>query len=270
MKEILQAPFIIDFVDNIDNMYRLGWDERNAGNISYLLTEEEVARYLDLNHVERTFDFGFDVSPLIGKLFLVTGSGKYFKNVKKNIPESIGIIRINSDGHSANIIWGFAGGGRPTSEISTHLLSHIERLKIDHHHRVIMHTHASNLIAMSFVEELNDKEFTKSLWRMNTECIIVFPDGVGVIPWMVCGNKEIGLITAKKFRETRIIIWTMHGVFASGTSLDEAFGLIETAEKAAQTYMLLLNLPVKRNITDDQLLSLAKAFGVQPKTDFFE
>ena len=31
------------------NMYRLGWDERNGGNISYMLETEQVAEYLDLN-----------------------------------------------------------------------------------------------------------------------------------------------------------------------------------------------------------------------------
>ena len=33
------------------NMYRLGWDERNGGNISYMLETKQVAEYLDLNNV---------------------------------------------------------------------------------------------------------------------------------------------------------------------------------------------------------------------------
>lgn len=63
------------------NMYRLGWDERNGGNISCLLDTDEVADYLDINNVVRTIPIGFRAESLIGKIFLVTGTGKYFKNV---------------------------------------------------------------------------------------------------------------------------------------------------------------------------------------------
>ncbi len=53
-----------------------------------MLDEKEVAEYLDLNKVIRTIPLAgvneapFDVTPLIGKIFIVTGTGKYFKNVK--------------------------------------------------------------------------------------------------------------------------------------------------------------------------------------------
>jgi len=63
-------------------MYRLGWDERNGGNISYLLDEAEVEEYLDLTRVIRTIPTGFDAKTLIGRIFIVTGTGKYFKNVE--------------------------------------------------------------------------------------------------------------------------------------------------------------------------------------------
>ena len=33
------AKFLQDFVDTTENMYRLGWDERNAGNLSILIDE---------------------------------------------------------------------------------------------------------------------------------------------------------------------------------------------------------------------------------------
>jgi rhamnulose-1-phosphate aldolase len=62
-------------------MYRLGWDERNGGNISYLLEESEVGEYLDLDTVIRNIPTGFDASALIGRIFSVTGTGKYFKTL---------------------------------------------------------------------------------------------------------------------------------------------------------------------------------------------
>ena len=42
MKNILNAPFVEEMKKTCANMYRLGWDERNGGNISYLLKKEEV------------------------------------------------------------------------------------------------------------------------------------------------------------------------------------------------------------------------------------
>ena len=49
MKDILTAPFLTEFTRMCSNMYRLGWDERNGGNISYRLDEKEVGGYLDLS-----------------------------------------------------------------------------------------------------------------------------------------------------------------------------------------------------------------------------
>lgn len=36
MKNVLTAPFVREMCKTASNMYRLGWDERNGGNISYL------------------------------------------------------------------------------------------------------------------------------------------------------------------------------------------------------------------------------------------
>ena len=42
MREILNAPFLVEMMRTTANMYRLGWDERNGGNISLLLDEAEL------------------------------------------------------------------------------------------------------------------------------------------------------------------------------------------------------------------------------------
>ena len=110
-KNILTAPFVLAMEDTTANMYRLGWDERNGGNISYLLDEKEVAQYLDLTQVKRTIPTGFDATALIGTIFIVTGTGKYFKNVKGDPENNLGIIRIAQDGTTAELLWGYADGG---------------------------------------------------------------------------------------------------------------------------------------------------------------
>jgi rhamnulose-1-phosphate aldolase len=264
-KNILNAPFVTAMEETASNMYRLGWDERNGGNISYLLDEKEVAEYLDLTHVIRTIPTGFDAKALIGKIFIVTGTGKYFKNVQADPETNLGIIRIAQDGTTAELLWGYRDGGKFTSELPAHLMSHISRLSVDPENRVVMHCHPTNLLAMTYVHELNTDSFTHTLWQMSTECVVVFPDGVEVLPWMLCGTNEIGEATAEKMKSARSVVWALHGLYGAGKSLDEAFGLVETVEKAATIYMLTAHLPRVNTITDAQLKLLADAFHVTPK-----
>ena len=98
MKDIFSAPFIREMGKTASNMYRLGWDERNGGNISYRLREEEVGEYLDLGKVIREIPIGFDAPSLAGEIFVVTGTGKYFKNVEDDPETNLGVIRIKKDG----------------------------------------------------------------------------------------------------------------------------------------------------------------------------
>lgn len=270
MKDILNAPFVTEMRKTAANMYRLGWDERNGGNISYLLDENEVSEYLDINNTLRTMPLGFDAALLAGKIFIVTGTGKYFKNVDGDPENNLGIIRISEDGKSALLLWGYNDGGKFTSELPSHLMGHIARLSVDPENRVIMHSHPTNTLAMNYVHELDEKKFTHTLWEMCTECIVVFPDGVGVLPWMLCGTNEIGEATAKKMKEYRLVIWGMHGIYGAGKTMDETFGLIETVEKAAQIFMLTSHLPRINTIKDEDMVRLAEAFGVKYRKDFLD
>ena len=262
MKNIFEAPFVREMEKTTANMYRLGWDERNGGNVSYLLDEKEVAEYLDLNHAIRTIPTGFDAKPLIGKIFIVTGTGKYFKNVESDPETNLGIVRIGKDGTTAELLWGYKDGGRFTSEFPAHMMSHMARLAVDPQHRIVMHTHPTYTIAMNAVCPLDEKDFTKRLWKSNTEAVVVFPDGVGVLPCMICGTNEIGEATAAKMKDFRLVVWTNHGIYGTGKTMDEAFGLIETVEKTAQIYMLTLG-HVVNEIPDEVIKGLAKLWNLK-------
>ncbi|MBO5851896.1 MAG: rhamnulose-1-phosphate aldolase [Clostridia bacterium] len=270
MKNILKAPFIKEMQNTCLNMYRLGWDERNGGNVSYMLDEKEVSKYLNINKVIRKIPLTIDATLLANKIFIVTGAGKYFKNAGDSPETTFGIIKISKDGKCAELLWGYKDGGRFTSELPAHLMSHMARLVVDSENRVVMHTHPTYTLAMNFVHELDDKKFTHSLWQMCTECIAVFPEGVGVLPWMLCGTNSIGEATANKMKDFRVVIWGMHGVYGAGKTLDETFGLIETVEKAAQIYMLTAHLPRINTIKDEEMQSLANYFKVDYRKDFFD
>ena len=44
MKDIMTAPFMVEMIRTVTNMYAHGWDERNGGNISLLLDEAPYER----------------------------------------------------------------------------------------------------------------------------------------------------------------------------------------------------------------------------------
>lgn len=54
----------------------------------------------------------------------------------------------------------------------------------------------------------------------------------------------------------------------AGKTLDEAFGLIETVEKAAQIFILTQGRDRINTITDEQLKELAEYFKVDYRKDF--
>ena len=189
--------------------------------------------------------------------FLVTGTGKYFKNVQYAPSVNLGLVR-------------FTDGGKFTSEFPAHMMSHVARLKVDPMNRVVMHCHPANLLAMTYVHTLDEREFTRTLWQMCTECIVAFPDGVNVLPWMLCGTNEIGEATAEKMRTARLVVWSLHDSYGAGKDLDETFGLIETAEKAAEIYMKIAHLPRVNTITDDMMHQLEARFGVKGRDGYLD
>ena len=261
--------FIEETVDILDLLYKHNWDERNGGNLSYIIKEKEVKSFLKEEKVIRTYRYDFDMSSIVEKYFLITGTGKYFKNCKKDPENNLGLFKI-LDKNTIGLLWGLKDGGGPTSETPTHLSCHIERLKVDKEHRLVIHCHPTNIICMSHIHELDENSWTKDLWKMQTESIVVFPEGIGVLPWMLCGGIEIGKATADKMKEYRAVVWSQHGLFTTGKNLDEVFGLIETIEKAAEIYMKIFDKKIYQSISDENLKELAKAFKLTYKKDVID
>ncbi len=261
---------MVEMVRTITNMYNHGWDERNGGNVSLMLDEADVVDYVDINNVLRVIPTGFSAPELAGRYFIVTGTGKYFKNVQYDPARNMGVFRIAADGENAELLWGYSDGGQFTSELPAHLMSHVSRLKVNPANRVVMHCHPANLLAMTYVHTLDEKEFTRTLWQMCTECIVVFPDGVNVLPWMLCGTNEIGEATAEKMQTARLVVWAQHGIYGAGVDLDETFGLIETAEKGAEIYMKIAHLPLVNTITDEQMHQLEKRFNIKGREGYLD
>lgn len=259
----LESKFVKEVSEITDNMYHQGWDERNGGNISYMIDEKYVREYFPKDVFIRDIPLGFTADEVLrGKYFLVTGTGKYFKNIIKNPEANLGLVKISDDGQIAHLLWGYNDGGKFTSEFPAHLMSHATRFKANPNNRIIMHTHPTYTICMGACLPVDEVIFTRKLWKSNTEAVVVFPEGVGVLPCMVCGTTEIGEATANKMKNHRLVTWTNHGIYGAGNDIDEAFGLIETVEKTAQIYMLTLG-HVVNEIPDEVIIGLAKLWNLK-------
>ncbi|MEF2072472.1 rhamnulose-1-phosphate aldolase [Consotaella aegiceratis] len=262
-----ESWFVTAMVKATSDMWLKGWDERNGGNVSMRLTEEDVRLYLPHWDQEgRVVQIREPIPELAGQYFIVTGTGKYFRNVQLDPENNLGVVRVMPDGGSVQVLWGYKDGGGPTSELAAHFKSHRTRQRVtDGVDRVVMHCHATNLLALSYVLDLSPANVTRALWEVSTECLVVFPRGIGTMEWDVPGTERIGNATAKLMEHHTLALWPFHGVFGVGETLDEAFGLIDTAEKASEVLVKVLSMGgMRQTITTKNLMALAERFGVDP------
>ena len=264
--KVLDAKFAQGFCRMcVDGFYQ-GWHERNGGNLSYRIKPEEIESVKEeLDESSEWKPIGTTVKDLAGEYFMVTGSGKYFRNVEIDPAANVCNIKVDDQGENYKILWGLVEGGRPTSELPSHLMNLEVCKKRNPEIRVVYHCHPANTIALTYVLPLDGKVFTREIWEMATECPVVFPDGIGVVPWMVPGGKEIAVATSEIMKKQDVAIWAHHGMFACGTDFDIAFGLMHTVEKAAEVLVKVMSMTNKKRqtIEPDDFRALNGPFGIK-------
>lgn len=267
MEKIADIPFAEGFVRMCSDGWKQGWHERNGGNFSYRMKETEVEQVKDfLCHTDEWEEIGTAVPDLAGEYFMVTGSGKYFRNAELCPEENICILEVDETGEKYRICWGLTSGGRPTSELPSHLMNHEVKKRVTNGtYRVIYHSHPVNVIALTFVLPLKDEVFTRELWETMTECPVIFPKGVGVVEWMVPGGREIAKVSSELMEEYDVVVWAHHGLFVAGEDFDSAFGLMHTVEKASEILVKILSMSPRRaqTIQPEGFRKLANAFRVE-------
>lgn len=270
--KVLDSEFAKGFLGMAENCWKMGWHERNGGNMSYRLRPEEAESVREDFYAEPKPWTPIDASipSLAGNFFMVTGSGKFFQNTLREPEDATAIVELDDKGENYRIVWGLVNGGRPTSELPSHLLNHAVKIEATGgKNRVIYHCHPANVIALSYVLPLEDAVWSRELWDTMTECPIIFPAGVGVLEWEVPGGRAIGLKSCEKMKTYDVIIWAHHGMFCAGESFDMAFGLAHTVDKAADILVKIISMGGrKRSISSDDFRRLAKDFNVDLNEKF--
>ena len=90
--KFLDAEFVQGFIRMANDGWEQGWHERNGGNLSYRVKPEEADSVRENFNPGPWQPIGTSVTGLAGEYFLVTGSGKYFRNVIINLEDSICMI----------------------------------------------------------------------------------------------------------------------------------------------------------------------------------
>ena len=136
-----------DFTKTCNDGWLQGWHERNGGNLSYRMKDSEVEEVRSLLHFDGEWkDIGAKVPGLAGEYFMVTGSGKYFRNVELGFEDCVCIIRLDGTGCRYQIVYGLVNGGRPTSELPSHLMNlEVKKRVTNGKYRVVYSSGASIL-----------------------------------------------------------------------------------------------------------------------------
>ena len=230
------------------DMWSKGWDEYNGGNVSCILSDGDLEQLPRDEPIKQVIveDIPFD---MVGKYILITASGSHFRNLRDHIKRDMGVIRVTEKGY--DIVWGFSENRRPISELYMHLLAHAQRLAVNINQQKKDHNHAPNATAYSLISEHNDKSYTLPLWRVLTESIVVFPDGVGILPWELPGTLAIAQHTVEKLKECRLVVWAFHGILATGKDFQDCFGLIETVYKDAMIHLNTISIILYYLLSDN-------------------
>ena len=263
--KFIKAKFVENFMRMANDGVELGWHERNGGNLSYRVKDEEVKQVKRFLKAKEWQSIGVAVPNLANEYFLVTGSGKFFRNIVLNPEDSFGMIEIDDKGENYRIVWGLVNGGKPTSELPSHLMNQeVQKIKTNGKNRVIYHAHPANLIALTFVLPLEETIFTRELWESMTECAYIFPQGVGVLKWMMPGSIEIAKASGELMKNHDVVVWGHHGIFVAGEDFDNTFGLLHAIEKASEVELKVLACGKEKaqTITPDDFRAFSKYYNL--------
>jgi rhamnulose-1-phosphate aldolase len=250
--------------DTASWIWQKGWAERNGGNISVNLT--------GLVRVPRELD-GYEHIPVrgypkgsAGMVFFVKRTGERLRDMVR--PGKGGaVVRMDERARGYHVLWEGKGPGGPgaTSEFISHVLIHRDRVQGGSGHRAVVHTHPTELIALSHNPDYNrdEKKLNRVLWSMLPEVRAHMPRGIAITPYTMPGSKKLALLTLKGLRRRDVVIWNKHGATASGKDAPAAFDYIDVANKGAAVLLRCLASRFEpEGIGEREMKRFEKEFGL--------
>jgi rhamnulose-1-phosphate aldolase len=202
-----------------------GWAEASAGNISVLLGP---SRSRPGGTAE--FPLQIPVPELDGRLLAVTRSGCRLRKLAADPEEGVLLLRVTRCGRS---LCGSASGGRPTVEVSSHMLGHLAAARAGAGTSALIHVHPPSILALSACRN-SSRRLEAQIRRAHPEVNLLLGGAIRFIDYLPPGTPELAASTGRAFTTgARAVIWRGHGAAGLGGSLDEACDAVEIVEAAA-------------------------------------
>lgn len=250
-------PIVDEIAVTASYIWERGWAERNAGNLSVNVTDLFTQPEFDIFEESIIRPLPLNCPSLAGQVLLVTTSGSRMRDISKNPWDYLCLLKVSAGGNCFSQCPD--KGCAATSEIPTHLAVQDMFLQTNSTSRVLLHAHATELIALTQIRELCSADVLNHLlWSMHPECHLFIPAGVTFIPYDLPGTSDIALASVNALKDRSIALWEKHGVLSSGLTVTEAFDNLDLITKAARIYFLVKSTGHEpEGLTSKQLDELA-------------
>lgn len=244
----------------------LGACEGAAGNISVLVTGP-VRLEARFPRVER-LRLPQPVPALAGRTVIASGAGRRLRDIGRDPEGNLGALIVDPGGETGTLHTALRPRfERLTSEFNSHLAVHQDQVETaGAAFSAVIHAQPPHLTYLSHLARYQDPAImNRRLLRWEPETIVQFPQGVGVLPFILPGSAELMRATVEALRIHPVAIWGKHGVMVrSDVSVDAAVDAIDYLEAAAR-YEYLDQVAGGRaeGLTDDELRQIASAVGVE-------
>jgi rhamnulose-1-phosphate aldolase len=268
----LHAPAVAELLKQIGEVGRqlsaMGATEGAAGNISICMREMlDVEEYFPRME---TIELPEPAPGLVGATLIVTGSGRRLREIADDPTANLACIVVQEDGTRGKM---FTSADprfkRVTSEFNSHLAVHHDQMRLRPvQFHAVLHAQPRYITYLSHLPNYQDeKYFNSHLLRWQPETIMNLPEGIGVLPFLLPGSRQLMIETLLSMRDHQVVVWSQHGIIVRGDeSIVHALDLVEYVETAAQYEALNLATGEKSSgIAPESLRAITEIWNVRQK-----
>jgi len=262
------GPLLKQMGDVGKQLSEIGATEGAAGNISICVRDTlEVREFFPQM---KEIELPTPAPDLAGATVIATGSGRRLRDIAEAPTANLAAIIIEEGGKTGRMFTSVdCPFKRVTSEFNSHLAVHHDQMRshpIKSH--AIVHAQPKYLTFLSHLPNYQDEKFLNShLMRWQPETILNFPEGIGILPFLLPGSVHLMLETMLCLRDHQIVVWAQHGVMArADESIFHALDLVEYVETAAHYEMLNLSTcGESAGLSPENIRAVAESWNIKQK-----
>jgi rhamnulose-1-phosphate aldolase len=246
----------------------IGAAEGAAGNLSVCVRDTvEIREFFPQMSV---IELPVPAPSLAGATIFASGSGRRLREIADAPYDNLAAIIVEDDGKTGRMFTSVdCPFKRVTSEFNSHLAVHHDQMRarpLQNH--AIVHAQPRHLTFLSHILRYQNEAYLNlHLLRWQPETILNFPEGIGVLPFILIGSAQLMLETMLSLRDHQMVVWSQHGVMArADDSILHALDMVEYAETAAQYEVL--NLSTGENsagLSPENIRAVAELWKVNQK-----